>query len=55
MFKLDDMPVWFWLPAVIVLWSLFLAPVVTAIIHAKTDPNPDYSRLDRLDGLDTRG
>lgn len=51
----DSMPAWFWVPAAILLWLAVLIPYVTAMRHAKPDPDPDYSTLDRLDGLDTRG
>lgn len=51
---MDTLPLWFWLPAVLILWSLVLAPTVTAIIHAPADPNPEYSTLDALDGLTSR-
>lgn len=40
-----------WVPAAVVLWSLVLAPFVSAVIHAPADPDPELSRLDRADGL----
>ena len=47
----DTLPPVFWIPVAILLWSAVLIPFVTALRHAKDDPNPTYSRLDRLDGL----
>lgn len=40
-----------WVPAAVVLWLLVLAPFARAMFHAPADPDPEYSRLDRLDGL----
>lgn len=51
----DTMPALFWIPVSILLWLAVLIPFVTAMRHATPDPNPHYSRLDRLDGLNTRG
>lgn len=51
----DTMPAVFWIPVSILLWLAVLIPFVTAMIHATPDPNPELSRLDRLDGLNTRG
>lgn len=42
---------WLGIPLAIVLWVLFLAPFVRAMFHAPADPDPEYSRLDRMDGL----
>ena len=47
----DSLPAWFWLPTSILLWLAVLIPFVTAIRHATPDPNPELSRLDRMDGL----
>jgi hypothetical protein len=48
---IDTLPLWFWLPAVIIGWS-WLA--VLAFRSITDDPNPEYSRLDLLDGLGSR-
>lgn len=52
---MDTMPLWFWLPTAIILWSIVLGNLIAALRRAPTDSSPELSRLDRLDGLDTRG
>lgn len=48
---LDDMPIWFWLPAAILLWAILISITIRSIIR---DPHQDLSRLDRLDGITDR-
>lgn len=49
---MDTMPAWFAITAPIVCTVLWLWLEFRA---APVAPSPDLSRLDRLDGLDTRG
>lgn len=44
----DSIPLW---PALILAAVLTFTWLVLEFIHAPADPNPTYSRLDRLDGL----
>jgi hypothetical protein len=44
----DTLPAWFWIPAAVVLWSWL---IVSVIRHAAPDPHPEYSDLDKKDGL----
>ena len=52
---MDSLPAWFWIPTIILLWSMCGGMFIAEVFRANPDPNPDYSRLDRLDGLDSRG
>lgn len=46
----DVLPVWVWVPLAVFLWSW----TIRAILSAPSDPDPHYSRLDCMDGLDSR-
>ena len=52
---MDTLPLWFWLPTAIILWSIVFGNLIAALHRAPADPSPELSRLDRLDGLNTRG
>lgn len=47
----DALPLWFAIPAIILGWAWLITLACRSIAP---DPNPSYSRLDRLDGLDSR-
>lgn len=47
----DSIPLWFFFPFLFIVVVLWITLEVRAAIP---DPNPEYSRLDKLDGLDTR-
>lgn len=48
----DTIPFW---PALILAAVFSFLWLVLEFIHAPTDPNPEYSRLDLLDGLPHSG
>lgn len=47
----DSLPLWLAIPAIVVGWSWLIAVAIRSIT---ADPHPEYSRLDCLDGLDSR-
>ncbi|WP_153244987.1 hypothetical protein [Microbacterium sp. HSID17254] len=47
----DSLPLWFWLPTAIFLWTALLIACCRSRIR---DPHRDLSRLDRLDGITDR-
>jgi hypothetical protein len=47
----DTIPVWFFIPAFVV---LMVAWIVVEIRNAPVDPDPRWSQLDCWDGLDSR-
>lgn len=47
---IDSLPLWFWLPTAIILWSILGGLFIASVFRAEPDPYPDdLSRLDRLD------
>lgn len=48
---IDEIP---FIPGIIATVILWLSVGVVEFRHAPLDPNATYSRLDRLDGLDSR-
>lgn len=47
----DSMPLWFFIPFAVILWTLL---IVLVIRSAQPDPDPQYTQLDCWDGLDSR-
>ena len=47
----DSIPAWFAIPTAVV---AFVTWLVIEVRHAAVDPDPEYSTLDKLDGLDSR-
>lgn len=48
---IDSLPLGFFLIVAPVLWSWL---IVSTVRRARPDPDPQWSRLDCLDGLDSR-
>lgn len=50
----DSLPVWFAIPTIVLGWSWLIAVTVRWFRTIPLDPDPQYSKLDCLDGLDSR-
>lgn len=48
----DSIPAWFAIPTAVV---ALVAWFILEVRHAPSDPDPEYSRLDRMDGLPHNG
>lgn len=53
---IDSLPLWFWLPTAIILWSILGGLFMAEVLRAEPDPYPDeLTGLDRLERYGTCG